>query len=257
MIKIVRGKIVRDQWTQEEIIFDVPARFHHSSGLHFGSRFVFKNRYLFFSIGDRGQRLQAQDLRTPAGKIHRIYDDGRIPEDNPFVHLKHAYKSIWAYGNRNPQGLDAHPVTGELWESEHGPRGGDEVNIIQRGENYGWPVITYGMNYDGSPITGETHRKGMQQPVHYWVPSISVCGIDFYEGDLFSGWKNDLFAGGLASQELHRLVIRRDKVVRDEVILKNQGRVRDVLSGPDGYIYVILNHTLALSTIQRLVPANR
>ena len=180
-------------------------------------------------------------IRRPNGKIHRIHDDGRIPKDNPFVKKRGAYKSVWSYGQRNPQGLDMDPSTGLLWETEHGPRGGDEVNVVRPGVNYGWPEITYGMNYNGTPMTDETAREGMEQPKHYWVPSIAVCGIDFYEGNKFSEWTGDLLVSGMASQELHRLVIQDGKVVQDEIILKGINRVRDVLSGPDGYIYVSLN----------------
>ncbi|MGE9292617.1 MAG: PQQ-dependent sugar dehydrogenase, partial [Puniceicoccales bacterium] len=222
------------------------------SGAHFGTRFVFKDGYLFFSMGDRGKQNMAQDVTRPNGKIHRIHDDGRIPEDNPFVDKPDAWPTIWTYGNRNPQGLDAHPITGALWETEHGPRGGDEVNLIRKGINYGWPVITYGMNYSGTPITDKTHAPGMEQPKHYWVPSIAVCGIDFYEGELFPNWKNNLFAGGLASNELHRIVINDDnEVVKDEIVLKGLGRIRDVASAPDGSLMLLLNGP---DKIVKLVP---
>ena len=253
MTKIVRGRIHDGMWIDEQVIFEVPFEYHRSAGVHFGTRLAFKAGYLYFSIGDRGAMQMAQDLSQPNGKIHRVHDDGGIPEDNPFVSDASAYPSIWAYGNRNPQGLDLHPLTGELWESEHGPRGGDEINRIQSGGNYGWPVITHGMNYNGKPIASQTAAPGMEQPIHYWTPSIAVCGIDFYEGDRFADWKYDLFVGGLASQELHRLTIQAGEVVADEIILKNVGRVRDVASGPDGYIYVVLNGD---DRIVRLVPVN-
>ncbi len=251
MTKIVRGRIVGNRWQDEATIFEVPAEFHRTAGVHFGTRFVFQDGYLFFSIGDRGAQDQAQDLTRPNGKIHRIHDDGRVPKDNPFVETAGAYPTIWTYGNRNPQGLDAHPVTGAIFESEHGPRGGDEINLMERGNNYGWPVITYGMNYNGKPITEKTAATGMEQPLHYWTPSIAVCGMDFYEGDAFPKWINDLFVGGLASQELHRLVIEGNRVMSDEIILKNEGRVRDVASSPDGLLYVVLNGP---DRIVRLVP---
>ena len=241
MTAVVRGRIRDDRWVDQEWIYRVPGEFHTSAGAHYGTRFVFKDGYLFFGIGDRGRQDMAQDLSRPNGKIHRIFDDGRIPADNPFVSEPGAIKSIWSYGHRNPQGLHLHPETGEIWEAEHGPRGGDEINLIERGRNYGWPQITYGMNYNGTPITNETARDGMEQPKHYWVPSIAVAGIDFYEGDRFPKWKTSLLVSGMASQELHRLVIENGKVVEDEVVLKGQNRVRDVLSGPDGFIYVALN----------------
>lgn len=241
MTAIVRGRIKDDQWVDQEDIFRVPAEFHLSSGVHYGTRFVFQDGYLFFSIGDRGRMTMAQDVTKPNGKVHRIFDDGRIPPDNPFAEQPGAFPSLWTLGNRNPQGLDIDPATGMLWATEHGPRGGDEVNLIEPGVNYGWPVITYGMNYNGTPITNETARDGLAQPRHYWNPSIAVCGIDFYEGTAFPGWTGDLLVAGLASQELRRLVIHDGQILEDEIILKGQGRVRDVLSGPDGQLYVALN----------------
>ena len=241
MTAIVRGRIEDDKWVDEEEIFRAPPHLHTTKGGHFGSRFVFKDEYLFFSIGERQQQELAQDLTQPSGKIHRIYHDGRIPKDNPFYNEPGAFQTIWSYGNRNPQGLDLHPVTGELWETEHGPRGGDELNIIRPGINYGWPVITYGMNYDGTPMTDKTHMKGMEQPAHYWLPSIAVCGIDFYEGNQFPKWKNNLLVTGMSAEEIQRLVIRDGEVIASETILKKQGRVRDVATGPDGYIYAALN----------------
>lgn len=150
-----------------------------------------------------------------------------------------------------------HPETGDIWEVEHGPRGGDEVNLIVKAQNYGWPVITYGMNYNGTPKTDKTHQEGMLQPKHYWNPSIAICGIEFYEGDQFPHWKNDLFVTGMASQELHRLVIEDGEVVHNEIVMKNQGRLRDVHSGPDGNIYVLLNSgSPRIGSVHRLVPAD-
>jgi len=238
---IVRGRIRNGQWTDEQTIFRAPAWTYRSTGVHFGCRLVFKDGFLFFPIGERGHMQDAQDITRPNGKIHRVFDDGRIPPDNPFAGRSNAIPSIWTYGNRNPQGLDAHPETGDLWETEHGPRGGDELNLVRKGLNYGWPVITHGMNYNGTPITEITSKEGMEQPVIHWTPSIAVCGIDFYEGDKFPKWKNDLFVTGLASEELRRLSIRDRKVVEQELIFKGIGRVRDVASGPDGCLYVILN----------------
>jgi glucose/arabinose dehydrogenase len=250
---IVRGRIRDNKWVDEESIFHVPPEHHRSSRVHFGTRFVFKDGYLFFSIGDRGNQFTAQDPSSPNGRIHRIHDDGRIPADNPLADQPDAFPSSWTLGNRNAQGLDTHPETGEIWESEHGPRGGDEINLIRPGINYGWPEITYGMNYGGTPITEKTEAPGMEQPKLYWTPSIAVCGIDFYEGELFPEWKNDLFVGGLASNELRRLVIRDQQVVNDELILKGVGRIRDVASGPEGALYLVLNGPGA---IVRLLPAD-
>lgn len=251
---IVRGRITDNRWTDEEPIFEVPVEHHRSSRVHFGTRFVFQDGYLFFSIGDRGFQDSAQDPASPNGRVHRIHDDGRIPADNPFQSDPDAFPSAWTLGNRNIQGLDAHPRTGAIWASEHGPRGGDEINLIEKGLNYGWPVITHGMNYSGTPITDKTEAPGMEQPALHWTPSIAVCGMDFYEGDLFPQWQNNLFAGGLASEELHRLVIEGDTVVRDEIILSGIGRIRDVASGPEGALYLVLNGP---GRVVRLLPEEK
>jgi glucose/arabinose dehydrogenase len=249
---IVRGRLKGNQWSDQEVLFRAPYGFYKPGNVHFGSRIVFDKGYIFFSMGERGSMQDAQDLTRPNGKVHRIFEDGRIPPDNPFAGQSNAFATIWCYGNRNPQGLDRHPVTGELWETEHGPRGGDELNLIRKGANYGWPVITYGMNYNGTPITGITKQEGLEQPIIHWTPSIAVCGIDFYEGDRFPKWKNNLFVTALAQQELRRLVIDGGQVVSQEVLFKNIGRVRDVHSGPDGYLYVIFNKP---DRIARLEPA--
>ena len=187
--------------------------------MHFGSRFVFDGKgHLFFSIGERGHQDDAQDLSRPNGKVHRIHDDGGVPEDNPLAKRAGAMPTIWSYGHRNPQGLAPHPVTGDLFDAEHGSRGGDELNLVLPGRNYGWPVITYGMNYDGSPITALTAKEGMEQPVVHWTPSIAVCAIDFYTGDRFPRWKNDLLVSSLAAEELRRVVIEGGKVAKQEVL---------------------------------------
>jgi glucose/arabinose dehydrogenase len=196
----------------------------------------------------------AQDPARPNGKIHRLHLDGRVPKDNPF-RGKNGMESVWTLGHRNPQGLDAHPVTGAIWESEHGPRGGDEVNHIRRGLNYGWPRATYGMNYDGTAVSAHTSLPGIEEPARYWTPSISPGGIAFYLGDRFPRWKGNLFVAGQGARELHRLTMEGDKVVGDEVVMTGQGRVRDVLAGPDGNIYVVLNNPEpAASGIYRLAP---
>lgn len=249
---IVRGKIKDHQWTDQEWIYRPDPKFRSGAGVHFGTRFVFDKGYIYFVIGERGGMMEVQDLSRPNGKIHRLHDDGRVPEDNPFVKTKDAIPGIWSYGHRNPQGLAMDPRDGSLYDTEHGPRGGDELNLIKPGANYGWPVITYGMNYDGTPMVSITEKEGMEQPVTYWVPSIAVCGLDFYTGDKFPKWKNDLLVGALAQQEVRRLRIEDKKVVSQEIILKNIGRVRDVATGPDGLIYVILNGP---DRLVRLVPA--
>ncbi|MBI5423948.1 MAG: PQQ-dependent sugar dehydrogenase [Opitutae bacterium] len=250
---LVRGKLRDGAWVEQQTIWRAPLEFYRpGGGVHFGCRIVFdRDGYLFFSHGERGRQENAQDLKLPNGKIHRLHDDGRIPEDNPFAKQPGAFASIWTYGNRNPQGLALDPRDGSLWETEHGPRGGDELNLIRRGANYGWPVITYGMNYNGTPITATTAKDGMEQPVTHWTPSIAVCGIDFYTGDKFPGWKHNLLVTALAQQELRRVVIDGGKVTHQEILLKDFGRVRDVQTGPDGTIYVALNQP---DRIVRLVP---
>ena len=252
MTAVVRGRLREGAFVDRETIYRAAPELYRRGPVHFGSRFVFDGGYLFFSIGERGQQTDAQDLSRPNGKVHRIHDDGRVPADNPFAQRAGALPSIWSYGHRNPQGLARHPVTGELWDAEHGPRGGDELNLVRPGLNYGWPVITYGMNYDGTPMTDRTAQAGMEQPVTYWVPSIAVCAIDFYAGDRFPEWKNNLFVGALAQQELRRLVIENGKVTHQEVLFKNIGRVRDVVAAPDGDIYVAFNDP---GRVARLVPA--
>ncbi|MGD1893377.1 MAG: PQQ-dependent sugar dehydrogenase [Cyclobacteriaceae bacterium] len=242
MTKIVRGKIEDNQWTNEEVVVEAPHDLYRTTRHHFGDRIVFDPEgHLYFSIGDRGAQDQAQDITRPNGKVHRVNRDGSIPEDNPFVNEANAIPSIFSYGNRNPQGLAVHPQTGEVWETEHGPMGGDEVNIIRKGNNYGWPVITYGRNYNGTAITDITRKEGMEQPIIYWKPSIAVCGMEFYQGNEFPKWENKLLVGALAYEEVRLLTIADNRIMHDEVIMKNIGRVRDVAPGPDGAVYIVMN----------------
>lgn len=254
MTKLVRGKLNNSKWIDEEVIFQAPEEFYIDSRHHFGSRIVFDNKgHLFFSIGDRGKRNMAQDLTKPNGKIHRINKDGSIPTDNPFVGDKNKFQTIYAYGNRNAQGLSINPDTGDLWESEHGQKGGDEINIIKAGNNYGWDKVTYGRNYDGSVSSEKVKMPDVEIPILFWRPSIAVCGIDFYDGDLFKKWDNHLIVGALKFEEVRLLDIEDNRVIHQETILKDAGRVRDVCSAPDGSIYVLLNDP---DKIVRLTPEN-
>ena len=238
---LIRAKLVNNSLVNSQIIFRPEEKFFTKRSLHFGSRIIFDDKgFIFFCIGDRGDRDLAQNLDMPNGKMYRIRDDGTVPIDNPFYYTKGAIKSIWSYGHRNPQGLAIHPSTRQLWEAEHGPRGGDEVNIILRGHNYGWPVITYGKNYSGTIISKLTHHEGMDQPVFHWTPSIAVCGIAFYEGSQFPEWKNNLLATSLKYERLHRVELDGMNMVKDEIIFEAESRVRDVEVGPDGIIYVAL-----------------
>ena len=250
MTAVIRGKLRDGQLVDQQTIYKAPVELYRKGPVHFGSRFVFDKGYLFFSIGERGHQADAQDLGRPNGKVHRVFDDGRVPDDNPFVGRTGALPTIWSYGHRNPQGLDKDPATGALYDAEHGPRGGDELNLVEKGKNYGWPVITYGMNYDGTPITNLTAKEGMEQPVTYWVPSIAVSSIAFYTGDKFPQWKGHLFLGALAGEQLRRLVIKDGKVTHQEVLFQGGGRLRDVVNGPDGYIYL----TFDGGRVARLVP---
>ncbi len=252
MTKIIRGKLRNSDLVEQETIFQAqPEHYIKAGGVHFGGRIVFDGKgYIYFTIGERGQKEQAQDLGRPNGKIHRLFDDGRLPPDNPFVNDATALKSIWSYGHRNPQGLAIDPRNGNLFDVEHGPRGGDELNLVEKGKNYGWPVISYGINYDGTTMTELTHKEGMEQPVVYWTPSLAVSGLNFYSGNLFPNWKNNLFLASLAAQELRRIEIKGGQVVTQEVMFKNLGRIRHVVGGPDGALYVLLPERIA-----RLAPA--
>ena len=224
------------------------------SGRHFGSRLRFDaDGKLFVTIGDRGHRPNAQDLGTHAGTILRLNPDGTAPADNPFVGRAGVLPEIWSYGHRNPQGLAFDPETGKLWSQEHGPRGGDEVNLVERGRNYGWPTITYGRNYSGTKITDETARAGMEQPATYWVPSIAPSGLTVYRGDKFPQWDGNLFVGALRSRLLVRLELDGERVIHEERLLTNFGnRIRDVRTGPDGLIYLLLDENDA--AVWRLEP---
>ncbi|WP_304516465.1 PQQ-dependent sugar dehydrogenase [Cecembia rubra] len=222
-------------------------------GRHFGSRIVFDNAgYLFFSNGDKGSRpTNAQELDNDHGKIHRIKDDGSIPEDNPFVNTPGANPSIWTYGNRNPQGMIYDKTNDRLWAVEHGPKGGDELNLIEKGKNYGWPVISYGINYDGTILTELTEKEGMEQPVTYWVPSIATCGMTLVTSDKYPAWKGNILVAGLAGQQIARVELDGTKYVGEETLLKDIGRVRQVSQSPDGYIYAI---TEATGLMIKLIP---
>jgi aldose sugar dehydrogenase len=210
------------------------------SGAHFGSRIVFDgNGYIFFSSGERGTKENAQDLSNHLGKILRLHEDGRIPTDNPFVTTPNAKSEIWSYGHRNPQGVVYDPATQTLWDVEHGPMGGDELNKVEKGKNYGWPVITYGKNYDGTPITTITEKEGMEQPVFYWVPSIATCGMALVTSDKYPNWKGNLMVGALAMQHVARVELDdQGKFVKQEKLLDKIARVRAIEQSPDGYLYI-------------------
>lgn len=255
MTRIIRGRINDNHWIDQQVIFQAAPQSYSLTRHHYGSRIVFdKAGLLYFSVGDRGERYQAQDLTRPNGKIHRLRRDGSIPPDNPFLKQPDALPSIFSYGHRNPQGLATHPQSGEIWSTEHGPMGGDELNLIRRGRNYGWPEITHGRNYDGTIISKYTAKPGMEQPVVHWTPSTAVSDIDFYHGDLFPDWRNNLLVTSLKYQDLRRLVIEKDRVIHQEILLKDLGRLRAITIGPDEAVYILINRP---SQLLRLAPRQK
>ncbi len=235
----VRDLFVADAWS--------------TYGGNSGSRIAFgPDGTIYMTVGERHEKTPAQDLRTHKGKILRLNDDGTIPRDNPFVDRADARPEIFAYGVRNPQGLFVEPSTGVIWEHEHGPRGGDELNRIARGHNYGWPAITFGINYDGTTISSDTARNGMDQPIVHWTPSISPSGLTIYSGDRFPAWRDHAFLGALSGQHLRRLELRKGRVTHEEKLLGGlYERIRDVRQGPDGSLYVLTDARALL----RLEPA--
>lgn len=248
--ELIRAKLNGHTLTNIEHLYK--AQPNVRANIHFGGRILFDGKgYVYLSLGERGQKEEAQNLAKAQGKIVRLHEDGKIPSDNPFVNQKNARPEIWSYGHRNPQGLVMHPVTKVIWEHEHGPQGGDELNIIEKGKNYGWPLITYGIDYDNSIISDKTEAPGMEQPVIHWTPSIAPCGMTFITSDQFKNWKGDLIVGSLKFMYLQHLSIKDNKVVKKEIILDKIGRVRDVKQGPDGYLYVVLENTGSIVRVKQ------
>jgi aldose sugar dehydrogenase len=237
---LARGRLQGHRMTNVQVLFSMEPK--SRNGQHFGGRIVFdRNGFVYLTLGDRGEKERAQRGDDHAGSIIRLHDDGRIPLDNPWQRQQSVKPEKWTMGNRNIQGAALHPVTGALWTHEHGPQGGDELNMMQSGRNYGWPVITYGVNYGWGTSIGEgTSKKGMEQPVHYWVPSIAPSGMAFVTGASFPQWRHHLLVGALRGQMLVRLVLKGDKVVHEERLLQGQvGRIRDVRIGPQGAVYLL------------------
>lgn len=235
---LARAKLANNQLNSVEVLYKATP--NTSKGQHFGSRITFdKEGYLYFSVGERGERdVNPQDITRDNGKIYRLNDDGSIPSDNPFEDATYAKKAIFSYGHRNPQGMILHPATGKIWIHEHGPKGGDEINIIKKGANYGWPLVTDGQNYSGTSITSETSRPDMEDPIYYWIPSIAPSGMVYVTSDKYPHLKDNLLIGSLKFQYLELDILEGEKVVKRERLLEGIGRVRDVKQGPDGYIYV-------------------
>lgn len=247
---IMRAKLSSTTLTEKQVIFQALPML--SGGNHFGGRMQFgKDGYLYFSVGERGRQDNAQNLQNHSGKILRIKDNGSVPNNNPFVGQASAKPEIYTYGNRNPQGMDIHPVTGDIWTHEHGPMGGDEINIVEAGANYGWPEVTYGKNYNGTTISDFTSKPGMKDPLHYWNPSIAPCGMSFVKGDLYNGWQGNLLVGALSFRYVARLELDGNQVTHEEKLMENIGRVRAITQGPDGYIYV---STESPGMVMRIVP---
>jgi len=253
--EVARAKLVGSRLEGAEVIFRQSPK--GGTGRHFGSRLVFDRAgFLYVTLGDRGEQDRAQKPDDHAGSVIRLHDDGRVPADNPFAGRAGWKPEKFTLGNRNMQGAALHPATGLLWTHEHGPQGGDEVNVIRAGVNYGWPVITYGANYGlGTKIGEGTHKAGMAQPLHRWVPSIAPSGMAFYSGDRFPRWQGDLFVGALRDRMLVRLTLEGEKVVREERLLQGVlGRIRDVRAAPDGYLYLLTDESDGV--LARLEPAN-
>lgn len=238
--EVVKGKLAGYELKESKVIFKLSPK--SGTSYHFGSRLQFgRDGTLFITLGERGERDSAQNLGDHRGSLIRINKDGSIPKDNPFVNTPGAKPEIYTYGNRNMQGIAMQPDTGDIWTVEHGPQGGDELNLMKPGANYGWPVITYGVNYNtGTPIGEGTHKEGMEQPVYYWVPSIATSSLLFYTGDKFPEWEGNAFVSSLKFGQLARLEMKGNKVIHEERLINGAvGRIREVQQGPDGYIYII------------------
>ncbi|MBX2822444.1 MAG: PQQ-dependent sugar dehydrogenase [Rhodothermaceae bacterium] len=243
MTKVIRGRIQDNTWVDEQTLFQAPDSLQVAGGNRWGGRLLFDGEgYLYFSIGDLAEADASQDPHRVPGKTFRIHADGSIPADNPYVHEPGALGAIFTLGNRNTQGFALHPETGEVWSTDHGPMGGDELNILKKGANYGWPIVTYGIDYSGKTVSELTHAEGMTQPVTYWTPSIAVSSAAFIRGTQFPGWENNLLIGALAYEEVRRLVVEGEQITKQETILKGFGRVRDVKTSPDESICVLLNN---------------
>lgn len=247
---IMRAKLKGNTLVEKQDIYQT--RPLSASGVHFGCRMIFdKKGFLYFSSGERGTKPNAQDLTNDMGKIHRLHDDGRIPKDNPFVGKSGARGSIWSYGHRNPQGMVYDADNDRIWAHEHGPKGGDELNLIEKGKNYGWPLTTHGIDYNGDIISKFKEKEGIQKPVHFWVPSIAPCGMAFVTSNRYPGWKGDLLIGALALTHVSHIKLNGKEFKSEEKLLKNVGRVRAVAQSPEGYVYVL---TEGRGMMLKLIP---
>jgi glucose/arabinose dehydrogenase len=235
---LMRTRIQNNRLVNQEVLYKAAPNTRR--GQHFGSRITFdKEGYIYFSVGDRGNRdINPQDITKDGGKIYRLHDDGKIPKDNPFVGKENAKEAVYSFGHRNPQGMEINPFTGEIWTHEHGPQGGDEINIIIKGRNYGWPKASYGINYSGTKFTDKTTIAGMENPIHHWTPSIAPSGMAFVNSDKYTKMKGNLLVGSLKFRYISNCTLKNGKVVKEEKLLEGLGRVRSIEQGNDGYIYV-------------------
>ncbi len=249
---LMRATLKNNRLDNQEILYKASPNSRKVQ--HFGSRIAFdRDGYVYFSVGDRGNRDEnPQDITRDCGKVYRLKDDGSIPDDNPFVNNPNAKKAIYSYGHRNPQGMEINPFTGDIWTHEHGPRGGDEINIVQKGKNYGWPKASFGINYSGTKFTDKTSIQGMEDPLHQWTPSIAPSGMAFVSSNKYSGLKGSLLVGSLKFKYVSLCTLKDGKVVKEEKLLDGIGRVRSIEQGPDGYIYVGVENV----GIVRLVSKN-
>lgn len=249
---LMRAQLGQNALTSQEVLYKATP--NTTRGQHYGSRVVFDNDgYLYFSIGDRGDRdTNPQDISRDGGKVYRLHDDGSVPSDNPFVNEAGAKTAIYSYGHRNPQGMALHPESGKIWTHEHGPRGGDEINIIGAGKNYGWPILSFGINYSGTSFAEDTARVGMEQPIHYWDPSIAPSGMAFITSDKYPGLEGSLLIGSLKFAYIALLTLDGDHVLNEQKVAEDIGRIRAIEPGPDGYIYF----TAERQGVFRLVPVN-
>ena len=244
--RLARAKLRGRRLLELEVLFEAEPAF--STAVHFGSALLFDNDgYLRMTVGDRRKRHSAQDLSTDLGKTYRLTDDGKPAPGNPFAGISNFAPEVYSYGHRNPQGMTIDRRTGRIWVAEHGPKGGDEVNLLQMGKNYGWPVITYGEEYRGGGIGEGTHKEGMEQPLHYYVPSIATAAVEYYDSSALPGWRNSLLVAGLRSQSLSRIQLKAGKKVSEERLLEDQKfRIREVRQGPDGYLYLLVEQGMLL-----------
>lgn len=247
---LARAKLEGSSLVDFELLYK--AEPNTKKGQHWGSRIAFDNEgFLYFTVGDRGERdVNPQDITRDGGKVYRLNDDGSVPADNPFAGVENAKTAIFSYGHRNPQGMCKNPFTGAIWVNEHGPQGGDEINISEKGKNYGWPVISYGINYNGTSFTDITEKEGMEQPIFYWVPSIAPSGMEIVSSNIYPDWNGNILVGSLKFQYLERLVLENNEVVKRVKLFEGIGRLRDIEQAPDGYLYISVEG----SGIHRIIP---